>query len=100
MKNCINFQDFKIVEESLSQTLLFSHALHKLPGQRHSHRPQQLSQQAGEDAKDQGLCMQKLLEVEGGGKKHQSPDEQRMSPPPSGGIGSNDGVISPPSLFK
>jgi hypothetical protein len=56
---------------------------------------------AGESATIRGFACMKLLAAEGGSKKYISAQmSNECPPPPSGGIGPNYGVISPPSLFK
>jgi Flp pilus assembly protein TadG len=56
---------------------------------------------AGATATIKGFACMKLLGAEGGSKKYISAQmSNECPPPPSGGIGPNYGVISPPSLFK
>jgi len=56
---------------------------------------------AGATATIKGFACMKLLEAEGGSKKYISAQmSNECPPPPSGGIGPNYGVISPPSLYK
>ncbi len=56
---------------------------------------------SGASATIRGFACMKLLEAEGGSKKYIKVQMSNACPPlPSGGIGPNYGVISPPSLFK
>ena len=56
---------------------------------------------AGATATIKGFACMKFLEAEGGSKKYITAQmSNECPPPPSGGIGPNYGVISPPSLFK
>jgi hypothetical protein len=56
---------------------------------------------AGATATIKGFACMKLLAAEGGSKKYISAQMSNECPSlPSGGIGPNYGVISPPSLFK
>ena len=56
---------------------------------------------AGATATIKGFACMKLLAAEGGSKKYISAQmSNECTSLPSGGIGPNYGVISPPSLFK